>query len=141
MRVVTQLRLALIALALLGTGVSAYLAYEHYCGPIACIGSGCTIVNQSIYCRIFGVPLSVLGLLNYGLILGLGIGSLRVKNPLSNWLHLGIFGLALSGMIFSAYLSYLEFAVIHAFCTWCVVSAVTMVAIFVLATLGLRRAS
>lgn len=137
MRGVVQLRLAIIALALLGMGVSAYLAYEHYCGPIVCIGYGCAIVNQSIYCRIFGVPLSVLGLLNYSLIAGLGVASLRAKNPLSNWLHLGIFGLSLSGTIFSAYLTYLEFAVIRAFCTWCVISAVTMTAIFVLSALKL----
>lgn len=137
MTVAVRLRLAISGLALLGMGVSAYLAYEHFCGPIICIGQGCAIVNQSVYCRIFGVPLSVLGLLNYGLIAGLGVASLRVKNPLSNWLHLGIFGLSLSGMIFSAYLSYLEFAVIRAFCTWCVVSAVTTTVIFILSALKL----
>ncbi|MCR4404444.1 MAG: vitamin K epoxide reductase family protein [Candidatus Acetothermia bacterium] len=131
------MRLVISLLALLGLGVSAYLAYEHFCGPIVCIGSGCAIVNESVYCRIFGVPLSVLGLLNYALILGLAIASLRVKNPLSSWLHLGIFGLALSGTIFSAYLTYLEFAVIRAFCTWCVVSAVTITAIFALSSLKL----
>lgn len=133
------LTLAIIALALLGLGVSAYLAYEHYCAPIICIGSGCAIVGQSVYCEIFGLPLSVLGLFCYCVILGLALGSLRAENPLLDYLHLGIFGLALTGMIFSAYLTYLEFAVIQAFCTWCMTSAVTITVIFVLSGLGLSR--
>jgi uncharacterized membrane protein len=130
-------RLVIVALALLGLGDSAYLAYEHFVAPIVCIGSGCAIVDASIYSEIFGIPLSVLGLLSYGLILGLALSSLRAENPLSWYLHLGVFGLALTGTIFSAYLTYLEFAVIHAFCTWCMVSAVNITVIFVLATVGL----
>ncbi|MFQ6118124.1 MAG: vitamin K epoxide reductase family protein, partial [Candidatus Bipolaricaulia bacterium] len=130
-------RLAIVALALLGLGDSAYLAYEHFCGPIVCIGSGCALVDASIYSDIFGVPLSVLGLLSYSLILGLALASLRTENPLSSYLHLGVFGLALTGVIFGAYLTYLEFSVIRAFCTWCMVSAVNITAIFGLAAIGL----
>lgn len=137
MKRVLTTRLVIIGLALLGLGDSGYLAYEHYCGPIICIGTGCAIVDQSVYCKIFGIPISILGLLSYGLILGLAVSSLRTKNPLSSYLHLGIFGLALTGVIFCAYLTYLEFAVIHAFCTWCMVLAVDIAVIFLLAALGL----
>ncbi len=132
------MRWAIAGLALLGLGVSAYLAYEHYGSPIICIGQGCAIVDQSVYSEIFGVPMSVLGLLIYVLILGLALGSLKAENPLSSWLHLGVFGLALTGVIFSAYLTYLEFAVIRAFCTWCMVSAVTITVIFILAAVKLE---
>jgi uncharacterized membrane protein len=135
---VSTIRLTIIPLALLGLGASAYLAYEHYCAPIICIGEGCAIVDQSIYSEVFEVlPFSVLGLFSYALILVLGVCNLRAKNPLSGWLHLGVFGLALTGTIFSAYLTYLEFSVIHAFCTWCMVSAVDIAVILLLAVLGL----
>ena len=137
MRRALTTRLVIVALALLGLGDSAYLAYEHFVAPIICIGSGCARVDASIYSEIFGVPLSVLGLLSYGAILGLTLASLRTGNPLSSYLHLGTFGLALTGVVFSSYLTYLEFSVIHAFCTWCMVSAVNIAAIFVLAAVGL----
>jgi len=137
MKRVLTTRLIIVALALLGLGDSAYLAYEHFGHRIVCIGTGCSIVDASIYSGIFDVPLSVLGLLAYSLILGLTAWSLRAANPLSDYLHLGIFGLALTGTIFCAYLTYLEFAVIQAFCTWCMISAVNIAVIFILATLGL----
>jgi len=137
MRRISTIRLTIAVLALLGLGDSAYLAYEHFVAPIVCIGSGCAVVDQSPYSEIFGVPLSVLGLLSYSAILGLALASLRTGNPLSDYLHLGVFGLALTGVVFSAYLTYLEIAVIHAVCTWCMVSAVDIAVIFVLATVGL----
>jgi hypothetical protein len=37
---------------------------------------------------------------------------------------LAVFGLGLVGVIYSAYLTYLEIAVIHAICPYCVASAV-----------------
>jgi uncharacterized membrane protein len=42
---------------------------------------------------------------------------------------------------FTAYLTYLEAMVIHAWCRWCVVSAVIVTLIFVVALVGLRRKS
>ncbi|MDH5550770.1 MAG: hypothetical protein OEZ42_12790 [Gemmatimonadota bacterium] len=41
-------------------------------------------------------------------------------------------------MVYSAYLTYLEAAVIHAWCRWCVASAVIIASILVAAVLGLR---
>lgn len=37
------------------------------------------------------------------------------------------------GVLYSAYLTYLELFVIHEICPWCVASALVMVALFVLA--------
>lgn len=126
---------AIIALALLGMGVSAYLLYEHYYAPIVCLGSGCAIVDQSPYSEIFGVPLSGIGFLSYVTILGLAVGTLRTGSSLS---VLVIYGLALSGTIFSVYLTYLEVEVIGALCNWCVTSAVVLAVILVLAFWELR---
>lgn len=42
------------------------------------------------------------------------------------------FALALGGVVYSLYLTYLELAVIHAICIWCVTSAAIVTALFVL---------
>ena len=42
------------------------------------------------------------------------------------------------GVLFSAWLTWLELFVIHAICTWCVVSAVIVVLIFVVSLLDLK---
>ena len=43
------------------------------------------------------------------------------------------------GVLYSAYLTYLELFVIRAICQWCVASAVVVAAYLVLALLRLRR--
>ena len=42
------------------------------------------------------------------------------------------------GVAFSGYLTYLEAAVLHAWCRWCLVSAGLILAIFVTSLAGLR---
>jgi uncharacterized membrane protein len=42
------------------------------------------------------------------------------------------------GVLFSAWLTYLELFVIDAICMWCVVSAILVVVIFVISLLDLR---
>jgi len=43
------------------------------------------------------------------------------------------------GIVFSAYLTYLEAFVIHAWCQWCVISAIIMAVSFLLILPELRR--
>lgn len=128
-------RRALTLLILLGAGVSAYLVYvaldagaEPYCG-----GAGdCHAVQSSEYAAIGGVPVAAFGL---GMYLGLlalhvasDVGPLR-GNPLPRvWLTV----LAGSGVLYSAYLTYLELEVIHAICAYCVISASIVTATAVL---------
>jgi uncharacterized membrane protein len=50
------------------------------------------------------------------------------------------FGAALIGVLYSAYLTYIEAYVLLAWCYWCVGSAVIMTAIWVLTMVDLRRA-
>jgi uncharacterized membrane protein len=60
-------------------------------------------------------------------------GALETYGPLA------VFGLALTGTLYSAYLTYVELFVLHAVCPYCVVSAVLMTAIFILAVIRFRR--
>lgn len=136
-----SIRVAILGLALLGIADSAYLFYEHLGHEVICIGSGCSIVDDSIYSEVFGVPTSVMGLVGYTItiIFALSWAGLRLRNPAREWAHAAVYGLALVGLLYSGYLAYLELFVIRAICTWCVVSAVLIAAISILAVIGLRR--
>src|SRR5215210_1837847 len=129
------LRVVLGVLAAAGLLISAYLTWVHYAraAPVCVGGSGgCETVQSSRYAAILGIPVSVVGLGGYAALLVSAIlrGEVGV--------YLG-FLIALVGTLFSAYLSYLEFFVIHAVCQWCVASATVMVAALICATLEARR--
>ena len=116
-----RLRQIAAALALVGVAISAYLSWVHYAEvePICTGISDCVRVQSSEYAKLAGVPVAVMGLTGYLAILG----SLAV--PGEQGRMLGAF-LALVGLGFSGYLTYLELAVIHAICQWCVASAIVM---------------
>ena len=59
--------------------------------------------------------------------------------PIGETAPLLIFGLSLIGVLYSAYLTYLELFVIHAVCPWCVVSALIMTSIWILALVDVVR--
>ncbi len=85
----------------------------------------CWTVNTSRYSMIAGIPVSVLGALAYSTILVLYL----LEKRAAFWKTQGVlinFGLSLVGVLFSAYLTYLEIAVIHAICPFCVLSAICM---------------
>lgn len=117
-------------LAVLGVGVSAYLTYLYYSESTAALcteGSGCDIVRSSSYSIILGIPIALLGVVGFALILAVSFSRL---SPFSKGLSLYL--LALAGVTFSAYLTYLEIAVIHAICPYCVASALLMVGVLLL---------
>ena len=67
---------AIIVLSVIGIGVAGYLVYIHYAkiSPI-CLGghhgqSSCETVQSSVYAKLAGVPVAVLGLIGYVVILG-----------------------------------------------------------------------
>jgi uncharacterized membrane protein len=127
-------------LALAGMGVSGYLAWAHLTDQsVACGQSqGCDIVQQSVYSEVEGIPVALLGLLAYTVLLALMLLRSHVPPELDVTIPLAIFGISLIGMLYSAYLTYLELYVIYAICRWCISSAVVMTAIFILSLLDLR---
>jgi uncharacterized membrane protein len=137
----TLTRRVMIALAVLGLFVAGYLLVSHYSeANVLCVeGGGCDRVRQSIYSEVLGMPVALLGVLGYLLILG----TLILEETNSEWAAaapLLVFGLTLVGVLYSAYLTYLELFVILAICPYCVTSAVVMVALFGLATYRLLQA-
>ena len=127
-------------LALVGMGVSGYLTWAHLAGrSVACGQSqGCDIVQQSIYSEVGGIPIALLGLAAYMALFALTFLRGHILGGLQDFIPLAIFGISLIGVLYSAYLTYLELYVIDAICRWCVSSAIIMTAIFLLSLLDLR---
>lgn len=128
-----------ILLSVLGLLISLYLTYIYTSGQVAiCLsGSGCDTVQQSPYAWIMGIPIPTLGAGAYLLLIGLGWLALRMEERQESWL-LAFFGVSLVGLLFSAYLTYVELFVIHAICSWCVISAVIQLLVFILALMAWR---
>jgi len=128
-------RVLLAVLAVGGLLMSAYLTWVHLLGmpPVCLTGNrGCETVQSSRYAEILGVPVAALGMGGYvGLLFAAVLrGEVGVL--------LGLF-VSLVGILFSAYLTYLELFVIYAVCQWCVSSAVLMMAAFVLSVIRIGR--
>ncbi len=119
--------------ALIGLLDSIYLTVLKYSNNKSlCIqGVGdCWSVNTSIYSEIFGIPIALLGFGAYGFILLLLWAEQR-HSLIQQYADFLLFGVTLIGIIYSAYLTYLEIAVIKAICPFCVVSAVAMLILFI----------
>lgn len=130
-----RLRIAIGVLCVIGIGVAGYLTYTHYEGlRVLCLSSGgCETVQQSVYSKLDGIPVAVLGLAGY---IGI-LFSLFIRNDLG---RAAGFGLALVGFLFSAYLTYREIFTIKAICQWCVSSAVIMTVLVILTAIRAVRA-
>ncbi len=136
-----KLRFTSFILALIGLIDSLYLLWikisqnKALCLP----GLGdCWSVNTSRYSEIYGIPVSVLGVFAYLVILALlwlEDKDFKYKAYLPGL----VFGITVTGVLYSAYLTYLEIAVIKAICPFCVVSAVVMTVLLIISTLRLRK--
>ena len=129
-----------LILAALGAADSIYLTVLKYTqNARMCVGShGCLTVNNSPYGSIHGIPVAVLGLIGY-LFIGLALFLEPRWKLLREWGPVVVFGAALVGVLYSAYLTYLEFAVIHAFCPFCIASAIIITIVFILAIIRLAK--
>ena len=116
------LRVTLLVLAVIGLAVASYLTYVHYAGikPACTAGESCTKVQTSVYSKLAGVPVALIGLLGYIAI----VISLLV--PEDENTRLATMAFTIVGFGFSAYLTYRELFSIHAICEWCASSAVIM---------------
>lgn len=121
-----------ILLAFLGFADSLFLLAKRLSGgaiPCTLGFTGCDEVSKSPYSVLFGIPLSL-----YGVIFYLGIGLLGVlyldlkKKIFGNLLVLG----TVVGFVLSLYFLYVQKFLIGAFCVYCVGSAVIATLLLVL---------
>jgi uncharacterized membrane protein len=139
-RRLSRITIALVAFTIIGLLVSIYMTiYKITSNDSMCIGSkDCSVVNQSRYSEIYGIPVAVIGLLGYAAILAL---LLLERNPgffKQNGTML-LFGLSLTGFLFTLYLIFLEIALIKAYCPFCITSQAAMTIIFILSVIRVVR--
>jgi uncharacterized membrane protein len=120
--------MALLALA--GMGVASLLMWLYYepTSPFCTGVGGCHTVATSPYAHIGPVPVALVGVLGYGAMALLALS----RQP---WAIGALMALSLGALTYSCYLTYLEVAVIHALCPWCLASQGLVAALAALSTL------
>ncbi len=128
-------------LSLAGLFVSAYLYLYKIgrIGTLACGSGGCETVQLSSWSRFGGLEVSLIGLLGYAGLLALSLAALQPALADRRQPATVLATLAGLGVVFTAYLTYLELFVIHAICRWCVGSAVIILGIFIVALIDRQR--
>ena len=126
-------RMIIAALALIGAFVALYLTLYKMgaIGHLACGLGGCERVNTSKWAIFAGAPVAAWGLAFY---IATFIVALVGTSP--SWAERReitylLAAMSFVGVVFSAWLTYLELYVIDAICKYCVTSAVIVTAIFI----------
>ena len=128
------------ALALAGIFVALYLLLYKLgmIGALNCAVGSCETVNTSKWATFLGFPVAAWGVAFYAVMFGLALASVQPRYADSRAMSIVLVVVSFDGLLFSAWLTYLELFVIEAVCQWCVVSAVIVTAIFILCLLDFK---
>jgi uncharacterized membrane protein len=112
---------------------ATYLTAQHYLGtiPPCVIATGCETVLTSEHNTIGGIPVALLGAIYYFVLFLLAALSLDMKRGIIRFAVL----LTPFGFLASLYFVYLQLFVIKEICFYCMVSAATSTALFILGLL------
>ncbi len=125
-------RMVVALLATIGFFVAVYL-WAHNAGltgPIVCGIGDCSTVQSSVYAKLGPVPVSAIGVFGYLILIGLSFLGLQPAHRESGSIGVLLLLGSAAGVAFSAWLTYLEAFVIHAWCQYCVISAILITLIF-----------
>jgi uncharacterized membrane protein len=110
------LRLVIAGCSAAGLGIAAYLTSVKLAGSAPVCGTGgCETVQHSRYSSVAGVPVAAFGIAIYALLLASTASAREEVRTVAA-------GLGIAGAAVAAFLIYLQLAVIHAICVWCVAS-------------------
>jgi len=134
-------RNVIAALSLAGVFLAAYLTLYKlgYIGTLACGTGACETVQLSRWSYFLGLPVALWGVGFYLSMFGLSVAGSFGALTESRTVSVALVALSGWGVIFSAWLTWLELAEIHAICRYCVVSALLVVLLFVLSMRELRE--
>ena len=133
-------RMIIAALALGGVGLATYLAMYKlgYIGTLACTIGSCETVNLSRWATFIGIPVAVWGVGFYVVLFAVALLGTTERFAEATWVSHLLLGLTGWGVVFSAWLTYLELNVIHAICMFCVISAILITVTFFVALMEWR---
>ena len=133
-------RTIVAALALAGIFVALYLLLYKIgiVGNLSCSIGSCETVNTSRWSILMGLPVAAWGLFFY-----IDVFVIALLGTMPRFENEPLVSVVLAaegaiGVLFSAWLTYLELAVIHAICIWCVTSAFLVTVIFLVSLADLR---
>ena len=98
--------------------------------------SNCETVIHSDYSRILGVPVEVLGMIYYTFI-SITYSAVFIFHIWSQTTALLLLGVSMCSVLFSVYLVTLQIFIIRHMCVWCLLSAFTSLAIFILSYINI----
>lgn len=122
----------MVVISLAGLFLAVYLTLYHYgaIGVIACNVGSCEKVQTSRWSMFLGLPVAAWGIGFYTVMLILSILALRTPLEESPMLASAMLVIAMSGLLFTGWLNFLEAFVIHAWCEWCLGSATMVLLLF-----------
>ncbi len=126
-------RMAVALLSLVGIFIAGYLLLHRLglVGRLVCGPTGsCETVQASKYATFAGVPVPAIGVAGYIVLLALSLLGLRPGLTEDRRITLALVALSLVALAFTGYLNALEAYVIHAWCRWCIASAVVVALTF-----------
>ncbi len=131
----------IFGLSLLGLFDSTYLwwVYTSPSHPLVCLGTGCDVVRASSYAHLWGLPLPIYGVMMYAILALLVFAEALVSAREALVIRYVIFVISGAGFPASLYLTGIEGFVLHAWCAWCVLSALVVTSILALSTLEIIR--
>jgi uncharacterized membrane protein len=126
-----------LILSIIGVLDASYLTWSHFQGgDVGCfLVEGCNVVLESGYALIFGIPVSLLGLMYYSLIF-IGIIFYNFSRKASLIKNISIFTVV--GFLASIWFLYLQAFILKEYCSYCLVSALASILLFLLGVYALR---
>lgn len=135
-----QARIFILLLAIIGLGLSLFLVYEyHQPTPIGCPLStdafnSCETVRQSPYSTFLGVKLPVWGSMFFIFVITINTIFLVFKNWSEKYnkkIRWGLNAAIIFGILFETAMTLIQIFIIKAVCTWCIMTEMTVLGIFV----------
>jgi uncharacterized membrane protein len=133
-------RNVIAVLSLAGVFLATYLSLYKlgYIGSLACGTGDCERVQTSRWAMFAGAPVAMWGVGFYLAMFGVALAGSFGRLAESRAVGLVLVAMSGWGVLFSAWLTYLELVKIEAICRWCVGSAVLVVALFAISVAELR---
>lgn len=128
-------------LSLLGVLMAIYVLQSFLRNTgIVCVTNGCEAVRKNPASWPLGIPVPAVGLIGYTILtICAFLKTMNHEQKIQTILKNIMLGMATFGVLFVSWFTYTELFVIKGICTWCAISAVNMVVIFILLFIERRQ--